>query len=554
MEIIEKDYYKILSIKDSDGSISNSQILVIGVTGIGKSTITESLVEEFHKFGYTIIYLTEKPYKSLESAFCMFKPKAHYHVNALRIIGKEQKEQSAIIYHPASLNIPLHRDLPPMKIFTIPIKSNSEEEFTMLYETTSKSDEVKASMNAIKNLQENEGLFSFFFYLERLIKPEKEFLGTKIYIKREDQEGFFTKTPFAGSQKTISDIKSDLSPFLQEFCLSPERFELNLDFKEILKNNKDYHILTTAFIRNKKLRYYMRIWFLNQIIKTASSWENKDGKLNPVLIVVPEGKIFLPERTDEKYIKIASEILMNLLSTMRNIGKGFSSITDSQNMYEISTSYRESMNYELYSKLSNDDIERLSKVQALGSEVKRMLANMERGHIIIRGDEDYEDFSVLLPSHAHNEEGEEFITRYEHYHPENLINYKNIVKKIVELKNNESKIIKDKFEIRDKIEKEKMIEIMKRRAKETKDKEKVKEMEIELKQSKEKLKEETYVKALRLYEQSGKWTAVARELGTSDKTARDYAERGKKILESQNASENSNQEISSQSIDEESEF
>ena len=47
MELIEKEYYKVLSIRDSDGSISNSQILVVGQTGVGKSTITENIVEEF---------------------------------------------------------------------------------------------------------------------------------------------------------------------------------------------------------------------------------------------------------------------------------------------------------------------------------------------------------------------------------------------------------------------------------------------------------------------------------------------------------------------------
>ena len=250
----------------------------------------------------------------------------------------------------------------------------------------------------------------------------------------------------------------------------------------ILRNNKDFHVFTTLYIENDKLKRLIPIVLLDKFMSVMAKWDTKtDGKLNNVLFVILEGKIFLPEITIEDYIKIASNIMANRLSTVRASGIGVSTITETQNLFEFSSQCRESMSFKILGKLSSNDLGILSKIEGFNKDTRQRITNLRKGHVMISYEDDsgdivQEEMSFLQAPYSHADEGADisFIERYSKEYPENLKNFKeeyeymeNLMEEEIKIAEQKAKRIKDKENID--IQKRRLAKVKKEEGKEKSD-------------------------------------------------------------------------------------
>ena len=99
--------------------IANSQTLIIGSPGSGKSILTSTLLNELYNHNYTILVLTDKPRNEFEQAFCCLPiPEIdEWQKSILKNMEVVETILPAKIYHPFTFNIPTHQ-LPDIKFYT----------------------------------------------------------------------------------------------------------------------------------------------------------------------------------------------------------------------------------------------------------------------------------------------------------------------------------------------------------------------------------------------------------------------------------------------------
>lgn len=536
-EIIERENFDEVNLIDKDGNLFSSHILIVGTVGQGKTALSERILQDLWKKGYIVIILTHKPHKMFESCFCLFDPFRKYHLDILKKQGSTPQKMSMKIYAPFTFNLKEYNklnNLPNIKFFTIPLTSLGEDEISLIFENNSKSDEVKLAKRVIDGMKGNEGLFDFMYKCHKELERIPSDILKRIKVPRVGKrDDFFLDIPTSGSKNTISSIMSYMHPFQKDYFIANEDPEMNLDFKEILSNQKDWHYLCTGFFSYSKNKYVSVIWFLNNILK------NIQYSKHPIVFYIPEGKIFLPQNSDERYIIKSTEILMKMLSGIRNIGKGCSSITDTQNLYGVMEDYRECMSVEFYSKLSNDDIESLSKTQGLKSDTKRALTSMRKGQFIVKGDEDNRIFTCLMPSFAHADEGVDFDKLYEKYYPDQITNYSPLIKEMDKKFIEEQKNARERIDVDVKQERENINREVISRAKEDKSREKLTEAKQTIRDQKltekDLMMKTVYNEAELMLSNSGKinWSELSGNHRISDKTAKKMWETYKRILEDQ---------------------
>lgn len=504
--------------------VSNDQILIISKSGHGKSLAAEEMIEALHDLGYLIIVLTEKPGAPLEIGFANFKPNYKYHLDYLESQKKTPQEKKIKIYHPATINAPSHRDIPPIEFFTIPIRSISMQEITVLLEVEERNKGAIILNNAISKLGPEDNIYDLLWRAERSISSA----GRKqsgIYIPHFDED-FHVKGSEAGSKTNIDEILSSFRPFLRDYCLSNDKGPFNLNWKELLSDQKHYHIFTYCYLDNKKTKYFVVNWLLNQIDRY------KEQKKHPICIYVPEAKVFLPIRSKEVYIAKTGLNFEEKLSTMRS--SGISSVAESQGFFDLAEGYRGSVTELFFGALNTEDMERLSKVYRIPIHVRERLNKIPRNHYYRV--ESWREWPMIFPSHAHKEEGQNFFTEYKKYHPEQMRNYKEFVKTLKNIKKNEetkameraSKITKRMIEL---AEQRKIEEAQTKLASQTE-----RGKKQELKAAAEQIGEE---KKILIYRQSKlnpdqvgapSWTQLGKQYGISDHTAKKYAHEGQDIL------------------------
>jgi len=414
-------------------------------------------------------------------------------------------------------------------------------------EQKSKSDSVRLTEKSIERLSDNEGLWNLLLETEQLINNPKTFIGDIEVTKRGGREDFFLKESFSGKTNDISNIRSNFDILRKNYFLAPEECKLNLDdekIKDILRNNKDFHVFTTLYIENDKLKRLIPIVLLDKFMSVMAKWDTKtDGKLNNVLFVILEGKIFLPEITIEDYIKIASNIMANRLSTVRASGIGVSTITETQNLFEFSSQCRESMSFKILGKLSSNDLGILSKIEGFNKDTRQRITNLRKGHVMISYEDDsgdivQEEMSFLQAPYSHADEGADisFIERYSKEYPENLKNFKeeyeymeNLMEEEIKIAEQKAKRIKDKENID--IQKRRLAKVKKEEGKEKSD-----ELKSTIKELKGKEFEDMCIKCYMAYSEGNRdgkkasLNKLAKNFGISNHTFKKYVFEGERLI------------------------
>jgi len=533
---------------DKRGNIQNVQLCIYAKSGYNKGLVGEGLVEWFHKKGYLII-IAQDPKDELEYAYQMFPPRKDYHKEHLNLISqyvgkwKLPSRKDVKLYHPFSSDIPTNHKLPEMNIFTIPLKSLGRAEWGLLSEVHGENETVSVLLKASEEINDEDGIYSFAHYVQDSVKGKLQ--GR---TKKSDWKNFGLESS-SGTMKEVMKVSNILRPFKRHPFLSKENCEYNLDWKNILQDQKNYHVFVSNYIGRKneeKVVDFLTLYIFENLIK------NKKYLKHPVLVVVPEISITCPFRPVGHKEFLANSIKSNL-KTIRSEGRGMSSLLDTQVFNDVDEDVRGSSTIQLYGELGDiKDIENVCKALGWGRPIKEQLNKAEVPKTyLVRGVEegsvDDGGYLFFYPSAMHCEPEYNFEEMYKEHHriePERypLISYGELSEKIKKyVKEDEMKVRK---KVKKKEEQEKLEEERRRKSKEEKQKEseeqeskeeKVKEIQDKNKETLMRLCYERYNDES-LDKKEKTYRKIAEKLGIkSHKTVKKYIEDYERKLESGNS-------------------
>lgn len=501
-------------------NVNNVFVIIYGDSGHGKSMTLENYAEKMHHDKYLIIFLTEKTANRLEAGFASMLPMSKFHTDKLKEQEKPQRKQEIMIYAAWAFNPDKFwtKKLPPVKPWTANILEITEDLWSILFEVPTKQYAIRVVKAGLKLLKPGEGVRDLINICERLIKTKK----------------------VEGTQNTIDDIRTVLKPIADLGVIMPSNCKYNLDPDEIIFNQKPYHIFYYGFLPEdyEKVEYFLVCYAQHLIIsryKKLKKDVRKSRNLSPILWVIQESNVFMPEKTDKFYHSKTAELLMAKNKQIRSLN--MSSVADAQNIYKTSSDYDSSMTENFYGKLITSDVERLSKPNRYNVRIRQRLLNMPKNHYLRKGFGSQE-YVFLFPGHRHCEEGENFFVEYAKTYPEKLRKHSEAYSYLKELYDREKKRdILYKMEKQRKIKEKKLKKEMKGIEKLEKSEQEKDRLRDELQKKEKSLTEKTYIEIYHksklnpALEKPPAWTVLGAEYGISDKTAAKYAQLGKKLVE-----------------------
>jgi len=454
MEIIESDKTK-FSVKNKDGSVNSEFVFIFSRPRYGKTLAVESLLELYHKAGYTILCLSDVK-GEWELAYSMFKPEKKYHLNRLRKDGTEPSKKDVILYHPMTFNLP-NKKLPQMRLYGFSFKELRRAEYSMISETAWESDTTRILLNASSNISSKVGLWGFLHYIKEGIVGKKEGKAIK------HDPNLFDLPITSGTAKSLQDIASYFLPFRKNYFLVPDDSDLKLDWGKILNDNKHYHVFGSSYLDDEKLKEFCVLGLLEAIIRNR-----KKGK-RPVLIYIPEIRYLVPYRP-EGYKKFLASAIKSKISIMGNMGKGgISGIFDSQSITDTDEDVRKSQTKTFFGELSDRDLDYVTKTfrwkkDDMAPLIKSDVRRTSQPSFLYAGDVESGSWSPRFPSHCHAEESYDFDEMYKKYYPEKMTSYALLLEKEKKRINEERDMIKQK--IKKEIDKKKQEEKKKKEERE----------------------------------------------------------------------------------------
>lgn len=407
-------------------------LLICASVGAGKTLASEQILHYYYRHGYTIISLSDQK-DSLELAFSMFEPEAPYHLRKLKRLGCPIEAIPTKIYHPFTFNIP-HHPLPPINFYTINIKTLNRTLLQFLAETNENKRSIQIIMETLENLKKNEGLHHLVYYADEKTESTSQITRQGVRLRSDNPDDFYSRTKM-GTEKTSSEINSYLKPFIKSYTLTPQSTDTNLDILDIMNDQKHYHIFTYKYEKDDRLKKFYLLHNIEQIINHA------DQARHPILLYIGEIRHLTPN-TNEGFNSYLAESLKQKFTIMRNMGKGFSIVTDTQVYRDVHPSIIDSMNENIFGRITSlKEIEFISKALRLTTQEVNLLKSLQVGEFIIKTTDQYTDepnlqkIHLFLPPAMHAEVGYNFFQTYAEKHPDKLQTYTELTKKISNLKN-----------------------------------------------------------------------------------------------------------------------
>lgn len=416
MELLQLDT-TYLSLANHSGKIENKMVFVVARSGYGKGLASESMIEEYHNAGYIVLNIAD-PKDEFELAFAEFEPKEDYHLNHLKIIGKKPQKRPVKVYHPFTFELPKAK-LPPFTFYTFSLKELGHSDWSMLAETGSETDTIRLLKNASHNISKKDGIYGFLHYIQSIIK------GNTIQKRvKYDPKNFFLSST-SGTIKSLQLISTYMQPFKHHYFLSSDDNPLKLNWAEILNDQKHYHVFSTKWIKDPKLKEFVILVLLNKII------ENKDLLTRPLVLFIPEVRFLTPHKP-EGYKKYLAFEIKDKLSTIRSQGRGMSAIMDTQVYYKVDEDVRNSPTVTLFGELGGaDDIEKVAKTRGYKRDIKDQLNKMTlKNSYLVTGYESFGAFKLWFPSHMHCEENYNYLEMYKEIYPERMKSPMELVNKM----------------------------------------------------------------------------------------------------------------------------
>ena len=486
-------------------------------SGHGKGLASEGFAEEMHNKGYQIIVIAD-PKDEIEWAYAMFEPKASYHLKNLKKYSKKPSKKSVKLYHPFTFNIPKIL-LPDINFYTFSLKELGRKEWGILAETEWETDSMRSLLKTSRDISKDDGIYDFLHKMRDSIKGRT--------IKTEKRAFSYDKNLFyldvrSGIAKSVTQIANYLEPFKEDYFLSKDSNPFKLNWKEILSDQKNYHVFFSKWILDEKLKDFIVLALFTQIIK------NKDYAKYPICIIIPEVRKLTPFKPQGHKIFLAICLKENK-STIRAMGKGISCITDSQSFSDVDKNVRESGNLTLFGELSTSDAESVAKSMNYKRSIRDLLYQMDRGRgtFLIAYDEKMGTIIPWFPSHCHAEPKynfDYFLKRYEKEYPGKMRRYTDIIEIMKKEYKEEENRIRDKIKRIEKLEKERL-------EKEKKEKEESKEKKERIDEKIDKAREREFKskkQVMKLVYEFKKdnpkisWRELGRKFGIDTKTAQKY--------------------------------
>ena len=295
VDTTNSEYHRLLNTDETGNHLAMDQILLVAGSGFAKSLSAESIAESYFDEGCIVISLVDIK-DEFENCFTLFEPTKPFHLRRLRAFQKPSRTHPTKIYHPYTKSIPRNKMLPDIEFFTFNIKELDMEDFSYILESDSRTSAVLLLQNTIKHLERDEGLFDLIYKAEKNVTGGEDKAYSK--IAKPDSTLFHTKSGHAGGIDSIRELASRFTQFNEHFFLAPESCPYNIDFKKMLEDNKHYHCLVTKWIpeEDKKTKYFAIFHFFNQLYK------NLQYAKYPVVIVIEEVRVLIPQKTNEVYI------------------------------------------------------------------------------------------------------------------------------------------------------------------------------------------------------------------------------------------------------------
>lgn len=442
MELIPGTY-TFLGLKNKYKQIPNIQVLICGKPGHGKTLFSEGIAEKLWKNGFLVIVLGD-PKLENEWNYQMFPAEMRYHTDMLKKIGKKPEGRKCKFYHPFCFNLP-SRKLPEQTFYTIPLKSLRRRELQFLAESEYESEAVGLFLSSLKTLKENEGVYSLLHKIQNLVRGSK---GQKITKALKDN---FWLDASAGTMKSVTEVSNYLRPFLENYFLASEDCPLNINWKELLQDQKHYHIFNCSWIDDSKLREFLVLYLLESILR------NRRFLNTPIVFVIPEIRNLCSVRPQGAKLYLSNSI-RDSLSLLRASGVGMSSILDSQVYMDISEEIRNNAQISFFGELMGADIEKTSKAFNWKTDIRDRLRHSAYPHSFILAGMEENEWTPLFPSAMHCEESYRWEDVYRARCPEKLQRYTdtiNMMKKRLKEEEEEfrNKIIKREEKERERLEK-----------------------------------------------------------------------------------------------------
>jgi len=492
-------------------------VLCAGITGSGKTINLEQQMYVCHKEGYTTIFLTCKDTDPFASCYCQFPPQKAYHLNLLKASGINIETIPVQIYHPFTFDFPYAKKHPPYQFFSFGIKDLSELSLVALLGTEEDRLSVRYGIDNLKTVSNNVDLYDFLWGLKaKLAKQGVSF----------DKEKLFTGVGEPLDEKGLTRLISSFNKFRDNSFMQSQNFDLNLDYVNMINDNSKIHVLSTHFLKDKRLKYFVYITFLQNLLNALNSGRIK----NKVFLVIEEVKTLLPLSGSSSYEKKLVEQLVDALCTIRTAGKGVYVVTSTQAYHQTNKYFRGSVNKNLFFNLSRDDMKALQDSKEVKIEQINILTSLNRGEFVF-----YEDlindnkptvkYKTFMPPFCHAEAEYDFYKMFTKLKPDEMIDFKDLFKRMKLLrKERETMALK---RLKDFVKK-------KRSSDEAKKKER---LEQSIEREKESVKKElvrSNIEKVRLEKSKGvynlkasspnlSWTALGGKFGVSGGTAKRYA-------------------------------
>lgn len=527
MEVVTSNNKTYLSLRNGFGKIEPFQLQIYAKSGEGKGLAEEYFITEWRKQTKGIVLVIADPKEEAEFSYVQYLPEERYHTQRLKLDGIQPQNFRCKIYHPFTFGLQKGY-LPPINFFSIPIKEMTREDWSILTESSWDSESIKLMLRVAKELHREDGLFQFLHKIQSLIEGKKR--GKENVA---DPRNFYLKVS-GGTGKSLVEIAGLLNFFKQDYFLRKENCPHKLDWKEILQDNENYHVFLSMWLSDKKLKHFMVLHLLKQIIK------NRGYAKKPILIVIPEIRV-LCKRNSQGYPLFLALAIVEALSSMRSQGRGISSITDSQNWLDTDDGIKGSATITLFGNLSTKDQEMVVKAMGYKREFREQLQNMEyRNSYLIAGKESDGAMRSFLPPHMHCEPEYEWIEMYKKKQSEfnlpEMKRYDDLVSYMREEYDYEEKEIKEMVQIEaDRIKEEKRKKDIEREIKKAEKKadSKTEETEDKNKEVLMKLCFEMYHDE-RLTKKERSYRGIGRKLKLNHVTVQKYVKKYKEIERKKN--------------------
>lgn len=444
MAIIDVEDISRVKLINPEGKVIPLNILIYSSSGGGKTLAEEQIADYYHRNGFTVISLTDVK-DELELGFCMFEPTAQYHKANLRTYGCPTQAKPTKIYHPFTFNIPHHK-LPNINFYTIDIKSLTRQDYNFLAESPENKKSIQIILEQLNNLKKHEGIHHLVFYAENQTESMANITKTGVRFRSDNPNDFYTKSKI-GTEKTSSELLTYLKPFIIDYTIAPSNCKHNIDIEKLINDQQHYHIFTSKWIKDKRLKSFYILHLLNEIIN------NSDKARYPICLIIEEVRYLVPN-TAEGYTTYLAEEIKNNMTRMRNMGKGYASILTTQVYRDVNDKVIDTINEIIIGRLTSmKEYEFVGKTMRLTTTEINLLKSLQVGQFVIRAKEQYADEVTLqkvkffMPPHSHKEVGDNFFTTYEKNYPTQMRQYTELIDEMKTIKNQieeEVSILKDK--------------------------------------------------------------------------------------------------------------